>query len=67
MRSNRIGGKKYTKLGGQSNSGRGIKNGHGKWKSKNSMLENNVSNQKRQLSVFNTEAKPGSDDEEFYG
>ena len=33
---------------------------------KDAMLEKKVSNQKRQLLVFNTAAKPGSDDEELY-
>ena len=31
------------------------------------MLEEKVRNQKRQLPVFNTMAKPGLDDEESYG
>ena len=64
-RSNRNGGKNSTKLGGQPNSGGGSNNGHGKWKSKISMLEKKVRNQKRQMLVFSTAAKPGSDNEEF--
>ena len=58
------GGKKSTKSGGQSNSGGGSINRHGKCKSKISMLKKKVRNQKRQLSVFNTTAKPGSENEE---
>ena len=63
--SNRNGGKNSTKSGGKSTSGGGINNG--KWKSKISMLEKKVKNQKRQLLVFNTADKPGSNDEESDG
>ena len=65
--SNRNGGKKSTKSGLQHNSGGGSKNGHVKRKSKITMLEKKVRNQKRHILVFNTAAKPGSDDEESDG
>ena len=65
--SNRNRGNNYTKSGGQSNLGGGSNNGHGKWKSKIAMLENKFINQKSQMSVFNTSAKPGSEDEESDG
>ena len=45
----------------------GSNNGHGKWESTISMLEEKVINQKRQMSVFNTVDKPGLEDEESYG
>ena len=47
--------------------GGGRNNGHWKWKSKIEMLEKKVRNQKRQMLVFNTVAKPGLDDEESDG
>ena len=47
--------------------GGGSNNGHGKWKYKIAILENKFSNQKMQLSVFNTVVKPGSDNEESDG
>ena len=40
---------------------------NGKWKYKIVMLEKKFRNQKRQLSVFNTLDKPGSDDEDLDG
>ena len=61
-RSNRNGGKKFSNSGGQPNSGGGGNNV--KWKYKIAMLENRVSNQKRQLSYFNIVDKPGSYDED---
>ena len=60
--SNRNGEKNSTKSEVQPNSGGGSNNR--KWKSKITILEKKVSNQKRQLSAFNTADKPGSDDEE---
>ena len=57
-RSTRNGGKKA------SNSGRGRNNVQGKWKYKIAMLEKKVMNKKRQLSVFTTTAKYGSDNED---
>ena len=39
---------------------------NGKWKSKIAMIENKAKKQKRQLSVFNTKAKYGLDNEESY-
>ena len=66
-RSNRNRGNNYTKSGGKSNSGGGRKNLHGKWKSKIAMIEKKFRNQKRQLSVFNNAAKPGSEDERSDG
>ena len=60
-------GKKSTKLGRQSNLGVGSNNGHGKWKSKIAMIEKKFRNHKRQMSVFNTAAKPGLDYEELDG
>ena len=66
-RSNRTLGKKSTKLGRQSNLGVGSNNGHGKWKSKIAMIEKKFRNHKRQMSVFNTAAKPGLDYEELDG
>ena len=63
--SNRNEGKKSTKSVGLPNSVVGSNNG--KWKSKISMLEKKVRNQKSQLSVFNNAAKPGSDDEDSDG
>ena len=51
----------------KSNSGGGSSNGHGKWRSKIVMLEKKVRNQRRQLLVFNTAAKPGLDNEESDG
>ena len=64
-RSNINGGNNSTKSGGQPNSGVGSNNG--KWKSKITMLENKVRNQKRQLLDFDTAAKPGSDYKESDG
>ena len=58
------GGKKASKSEINSKSGGGVNNGQGEWKSKITMLEKKVSNKKRHLSVFNTAAKPGSDNEE---
>ena len=43
-RSNINGGKNSTKLGVKYKSGGGSNNGHGKWKSKISMLEKKVGN-----------------------
>ena len=65
MRSNINGGNNSIKSVGQPNSDGGGNNG--KWKSKFSMLEKKNRNQNRQLYVFNTTAKPGSDDEESDG
>ena len=56
---------KYTKSGGQPKSG-GDSNNR-KWKYKIAMIEKDIRNQKRQLSVYNTAANPGSDDEESDG
>ena len=67
MRSNRNVWKNSTKSGGHSSSGGGSNNGHGKWESDISMLEEKVINQKRQMSVFNTVDKPGLEDEESDG
>ena len=58
-RSNRNRVKKSTKSGGHYKSGGGRNNGHGKWKSNIAMPEKEGRNQKRQLSVFKTAAKPG--------
>ena len=55
-------GKKSTKSGGHSNSGGCRNNGHSKWKYNITILDKKVMNQKRQMSVFNTEAKPGLGD-----
>ena len=66
-RINKNGGKKSTKSEGKSNSGGESNNVHVKWKSKIAMLEKKVTNQKRQMSVFNTTVKPGSDDENSDG
>ena len=62
MRSSRNGGKKASKWGGYSKSGGGGNNG--KWKSKIEMIEKEAKNQKRYLSIFNTAAKSGLDNEE---
>ena len=64
MHIGRNGGNEASKSGGNSRSGGGRNNGQGKWKYKIGMLENKLSNQKRQLLVLNTVDKPGSDDEE---
>ena len=45
----------------------GSNNGHVKRKFKIDMLEKKFRNQKRQLSVFNNAAKPGSEDERSDG
>ena len=63
-RSGENGGKKASKSGGHSKSGGGRNNGQGKWKSKIVIIEKKIINQKRKLLVFNTAAKPGSDNEE---
>ena len=60
-RSNRNGGEKSTKSGGQPNSGGG--GNSRKRNSKIAILEKKISNQKRQMSDFNTADKSGSDDE----
>ena len=66
-RSNRNGVKESTKSVVHPNSGGGSNNVHVKWKSKITMLEKKVRNQKRHILVFNTASKPGSDDEESDG
>ena len=61
--SRRNGGNKSSKSGSYSKSERGSNNGQMKRKYKITMLEKKLGNQKRQLLVLNTAAKPGSDDE----
>ena len=51
VRSGRNGGKKSSKSVGHSNSGVGINNGQGGWKSKITMLKKEVRNQNRHLFV----------------
>ena len=58
------GGEKSYKPGVHSKSGVGGNNGQGKWNSKIVMPKKKVNNQKRQFVVFNTAAKPGSDNKE---
>ena len=67
MHSNITGGKNSTKSLGQSNPGGGSNNVHVKCKSNIAIIYKKVSNQKRHLSVFNTAANSGSDDEELDG
>ena len=62
--SGKNGGEKASNSGGHSKSGGGCNIGKVEWKSKIKMLEKKMNNQKRQLIVFNTVAKPCLDNKE---